>query len=263
MNIKAIREKIWKPRNDIDAPSKGILCDWFREGDDPDAPLINLPKYFELLSVLPDHIVENLEKARLAHEGLYPMYKAGLGAEDLLWSTIVDGSVLTSSSAEAKLAPTTKFGGNYLQPGGGALKHIRLKARGRNTTLNTGATMTFRYRIAPTDVITGNIIMQSGGIPQDANVYTDTMWKVKGDFVVRSVGSAGTVFGMGHADMASSALTMAAQQAKYMGVNAGGTNPVVQTWDMNNDQYFQFTGQWSLATAYSMLLHQYVVEALN
>lgn len=262
MNIKAIREKIWRPRNDIDAPSTGVLCDWFREGDDPNGPLINMPRYLELLEHLPDHIAENLEKARLARDGLYPMYKAGLGAEDLLWSAIVDGTPISSSSAEAKLAPTTKFGGNYLQPGGAPFKHIRLKARGRVTTLNTAATMTFRYRIAATDIITGNVIMASGPITQDANVYTDAMWKVEGDFVVRSVGSAGTVMGMGHADMASAALTVAAQAAKYMGA-AGSTAPAVQTWDMNNDQFFQFTAQWSLATAYSILAHQYTIEALN
>lgn len=262
MNIKAMLEMINKPRNDIDAPSKGVICDWVREDDDPKAPLINWPRYLEILEHVPDKVAENMEKARLAHEGLYPLYNAGLGVVDLLWSAVVDGTAITTSSAEAKLAPTTKFGGNYLQPGGGAFKHIRLKARGRNTTLNTAATMTFRYRIAPTDVITGNIILGSGAITQDAAVYTDSMWKVEGDFVVRSVGSAGTVMGMGHADMASAALTVAAQQAKYMGVN-GSTNPVVQTWNMNDDQYFQFTGQWSLATAYSILLHQYTIEALN
>ncbi len=262
MNIKAILEKINLPRNDIDAPSKGVICDWVREGDDGRAPLINMPRYLDILHHVPDKVAENMEKARLSREGALPIYQAGLGVVDLLWSAVVDGTAITTTSAEAKLAPTTKFGGNYLQPGGGAFKHIRLKARGRNTTLNTAATMTFRYRIGATDIITGNIIMASGAITQDAAVYTDTMWKVEGDFVVRSVGSGGTVMGMGHADMASAALTMAAQQAKYMGVN-GSANPVIQTWDMNNDQYFQFTGQWSLATAYSILTHQYVIEALN
>ena len=69
-----------------------------REGDDSNAPLIDMHRYAELLSVLPDKVVENLEKSRLAHEGKLPMLKAGLGYEELLSGIVVDGTAIASSS---------------------------------------------------------------------------------------------------------------------------------------------------------------------
>jgi hypothetical protein len=265
MNLKAIREKIWLPRNDWDAPSKGLLCNWVREGGETShesVPLIDMHRYSELLTVLPDHIVENLEKARLARLGRYPMIKAGLGAVDLLTAIIVDATAVGTSNVEAKIGPTLVFGKNYMQPSGVPGKTIRVSARGRETTLTTQATMTFRFRIANTDVITGTAIMASGGITQDAVAQTNSMWEVCGDFTVRSVGSTGTVNAMGRAEMAAATPNIGNQQAQFMG-SSGATSPSPATWDMNSDQYFQFTGQWSLSTAYSIQLHNYILEALN
>src|SRR5437870_2949198 len=166
MKLEALRQKIWRPRNDIDAPTKGVLCNWVREDDGTSvnpAPMIDYPRYFELLSVLPDRVVENLEKGRLAQDGRMPMLKAGLGYEELLSAIIVDGTAIASSAAEAKLAPALKLPANFLPivgnlPG----KTLRVSSRGRGTTLTTGATMTLRFRIASTDVITGTVLMASG-----------------------------------------------------------------------------------------------------
>lgn len=266
MNLDIIKRKLWLPRNDIDAPSKGILCHWVREGDETSlesAPMVDVYRYNKLLELLPDHIVENLEKARLARDGLMPMLQAGGGNyEELLFPMIVDPGAVGTSAAEAKLLPTTKFGGNYLQPSGAPTRTIRLRSRGKHTTLTTAATLILRNRIAATDVITGAIIAQSGAITMDATAQTNTMWRVDEEFTVRTVGTTGTVFGMGDVDSAAAALTIANQQAKFMGV-AGSTAPATQTWDMLNDQFFQFTAQWSLATAYSIQAHEYLLESLN
>jgi hypothetical protein len=62
--------------------------------------------------------------------------------------------------------------------------------------------------------------------------------------------------------MSTSALTIANQQAKYMG-SAGSATPAAITKDMTANTYLNITGQWSLATAYSIQAHQYIVEALN
>jgi hypothetical protein len=257
--------KTGRPEDEIPPlGEKHTLCNWVREGggEDPNAPMIEMNRYKEILELVPDHIATNLEKGRLAHDGRIPMIKAGLGYEELLASAIVDGTAIASSSAEARLAPALLVPANYLQPGGIPGRTLRCQARGRVTTLTTAATMTFRFRIATTDVITGTVVAASGAITADTTAQTNTMWEVELHLVARSVGSAGTVFAMGDAAMSSAALTIANAQAVFMG-SAGSATPAAVTWDMTQSQYFEFTGQWSLATAYSITTHQYLLEALN
>jgi hypothetical protein len=262
VNLEVVRKKLWKPRDDIHAPSRGILCEWVRPEDDEGAPFVDMHRYGELLKVLPDKIVDSLERARLERAGIGAMLKAGLGYEELLSSIIVDGTAIASSSAEARLVPAMLIPANYLAPGGIPGRTLRVSARGRETTLTTAATMTFRFRIAATDIITGTIVAASGAIAQDAAAQTNTMWEVNCDFVTRAVGAAGTVFGIGRAEMSGAALTVAARTAGFMG-SAGSATPATVTWDTTIAQYLEFTGQWSLATAYSIQAHTYCLEALN
>jgi hypothetical protein len=265
--LKAIQQKLRVPLMDKDEVSplgtREILCNWIRDEDDCAAPMIEMQRYAKLLSLLPDKIVENLEKGRLSHDGRYPMLKAGLGYEEMLSSIIVDGTAITSSAAEAKLVPALKLPSNYLQPGGIPGRTLRHQLRGRVTTLvTTAGTMTFRIRSGTTDVITGATWAASGAITSDAVAQTNTMWEVEAHTVVRSVGSAGTVFTMGDTAMSSMALTIANAQAVFMG-SAGSATPAAVTVDMTVDEFLQVTGQWSLSTAYSIQAHQYLLEALN
>jgi hypothetical protein len=267
MKLEAIRQKIWRPRNDIDAPTRGVLCNWVREDDGTSvspAPMIDMHRYGELLSVLPDHIVENLEKSRLAQDGRMPMIKAGLGYEELLSSIIVDAAAIASSAAETKLVPALKLPSNFMAISGNLPgKTLRVSLRGRGTTLTTGATMTIRNRIAATDIITGTILMASGAMVADATVQTATMWSVDGEVVCRSVGSAGTVFAMGEASLAwHSAFTAANAALRYLG-SAGSATPSTAVFDTTIDEFFQITAQWSLSTAYSIQAHLYLLEATN
>jgi hypothetical protein len=262
--IDAIRKKLWTPRDRDDVPPLGTretLCNWVREGDDSSAPLVDLKRYGELLGLLPDKIVDSLERARLERAGIGPMLKAGLGYEELLASIIVDGTAIASSSAEARLVPALMIPANYLQPGGIPGRTLRVQLRGRVTTLTTAATMTFRWRDGSTDAFT-TALTASGGITQDATVQTNTMWEMECHLIVRAVGVAGTVFVMGDADMATAAVTIANQQAKFMG-SAGSATPAAVTVDMTANRFFNWTGQWSLATAYSIQCHQMILEALN
>ena len=68
--------------------------------------------------LLPDRIVQNLERARLSRDGRCPMLKAGLGYEECLSSVIVDGTAVDDSSTENILFPDLMIPANYLQPGG-------------------------------------------------------------------------------------------------------------------------------------------------
>ena len=264
--VKAILSKIWQPKDDYHAPSRGVLCSWVREGDDSTShstdPLIDMHRYAELLTALPDHIVENLEKARLSRDGRMPMIKAGLGYEELLASVIVDGTAIASSSTQSFLFPALLFPKNYMQPGGIPGKSVHWKARGRQTTLTTAATLTFRFGSALTNVVPTSVWAASGAITMDTTAQTNSQWFCEGLGVVRAVGSAGTIFAQGDAMCAAQALTIANQHADFMG-SAGQDTPAAVTVDWTSDQYVSLSAQWSLATAYSIQGHIFIVEALN
>lgn len=236
-----------------------LLCNWVR--DPESGKLIDMVKYAELLRTLPPHIADSLEKARLERDPERLRYVAGLGYEELLSSTIVDGTAIASSSAEARLAPALMIPANYLQPGGIPGRTLRGQMRGRVTTLTTAATMTFRLRDGATDAFT-TALCATGPITQDATAQTNTMWEFEFHVVVRSVGSTGTVFAMGDAMMASQAATVANNTANFAG-SAGSATPAAVTVDMTTSRFWNVTAQWSLATAYSITSHQYLLEALN
>lgn len=262
MKIDVIRKKLAE-RPIPPLGERHTLCHWIDESDD-DGPtaMIDLVGYGRLLEVLPDHIVENLEKARLSRDGHYPMLKAGLGYEELLSSVIVDGTAIASSSTEAFLFPALLFPQNYLQPGGIPGRTLHWKARGRHTTLTTAATLTFKFGAALTNVIPTTTWAVSGAITMDTTIQTATHWFCEGLAVVRSVGSGGTIFAMGDATSSAQALTIANQQAQYMG-SAGSATPAAATVDTTSAQYVSLTGKWSLTTAYSITGHIFIVESLN
>jgi hypothetical protein len=264
--IQAIRKKLWvPPRDPDDVPplgSRQLLVHWVREEEPAVAPMIDLVQYGKLLSVLPDKIVNNLERARLERAGRGPLLKAGLGYEELLASVIVDGTAIASSSTENFLFPALAFPRNYMQPGGIPGRTLHWKARGRVTTLTTAATLTFKFGAALTNVIPTTTWAVSGAITMDATAQTNSQWFTEGAVVARSVGSAGTVFAQGDCMVAAQALTIANQHADFMG-SAGQDTPAAVTMDMTVDQYLSLTGKWSLATAYSITGHIFMLESLN
>lgn len=256
-------------RHKDDVPPLGTretLCHWLSEdydGESVGAPVIDMVRYGKLLELLPDKIVTNLENARMERAGKGAMLKAGLGYEEVLGSAIVDGAAITSSSTEAFLFPALLFTSNYLQPGGIPGRTLRLRARGRGTTLATGGTITFKVGAALTNVIPTTTWCVSGALPAHATIQTNTQWMVESDVVVRSVGAAGTVFSQGWADPAWIDPSLIANtQLQFMG-SAGSAAPSTAAVDMTAPQYFSLTGKWSLTTAYSITGHIFIVEALN
>jgi len=270
--IEAFRKKLWTPRDRDDVPPLGtreVLVNWISEdidGESVGAPLIDMVAYGKMLRLLPDKVVENLEKARLERAGYGPMLKAGLGYEEVLAAAIVDGTAITSSSTEAFLFPALLFPTNYLQPGGIPGRVIRWRGRGRvSTIVTTQGTLTFKFGAALTNVIPTTTWAVSGAITSDAVAVTNSQWKCEGDVTVRSVGSAGTVFCQGDVMTASgdTAAVSAAKAGNYFMGSAGAQTPATATVDMTQPQYVSLTGKWSLTTAYSIQGHIFVVEALN
>jgi hypothetical protein len=232
-------------------------------GFEPDDPWVNETALATLTELLPDKTVEKIGRARNNRDPRRVIIRAGLGYEELLIPIIVDGTAITSSSTEAFLAPAVLLGANYLQPNGIPGRTLRMKSRGRQSTLvTTAGTMTFKWGAALTNVIPTTTWCVSGAITSDTVAQTATMWECESHTVVRSVGSAGTVFAMGDAGQASMALTIANQQNIRMG-SAGSATPAAVTCDMTVPQYVSLTGKWSLATAYSIQCHIFLLEALN
>ena len=253
-----------KLRNHIpELGERHTLCNWVLDADENPGPMVEMQRYSELLNLLPDKIVQNLERARLSRDGRVPMLKAGLGYEELLSSVIVDGTPIASSSTENILFPDLMIPANYMQPGGIPGRTLHWKARGRQTTLSTAATLTFSIGHGATAVTVPTVRWaSSGAMTMDTTAQTATMWFMEGKTVVRTVGSAGTVFSMGNANTAADALTIANAQAHYMG-SAGSATPAAVTMDMTINEYLAVTAKWSLTTAYSITGHMYVLEALN
>jgi hypothetical protein len=239
------------------------LCHWVREDDDGPPTMVDMQRYAELLTLLPDRIVSNLERARLSRDGTVQTIKAGLGYEELLSSVIVDGTAVHDSTTENILFPDLMIPANYLQPGGIPGRTLHWKSRGRLTTLSTAGTLTFNLGHGATAVTVPTVSWaKSGALTCDAAVHTAEMWFTEGTAVVRSVGSAGTVFAMGDANAAGMALTLANATASYMG-SAGSATPSTATVDMTINEFLAHTAKWSLSTAYSITGHIYLLEALN
>jgi len=239
-----------------------VLANWYQPEDGP-GPMIDMAAYGRFLKLAPDHVVENLEKARLAQDGRIPMLKAGLGYVECLASTIVDGSALASSSTKTLLVPAILLPANYLQPGGIPGRTLRVVGSGRITTLTTAATLILGVGHATTNVVYSTTWAESGAMVMDTTVQTNTQWRLEAGGPVRSVGSAGTVFWTGEASVAPhSAFTAANAALRYMG-SAGSAAPSTATVDMTVANYFSLGGKWSLTTAYSIQCHRFVLEALN
>jgi hypothetical protein len=245
--------------------TRHTVANFLRTDNGPvEEPFVEMIKYGRLVSLLPDRTVTRVERALRNGDPRREIIRAGLGYEELLAPIVVDGTAIASSSSEARLVPALMIPANYMQPGNAPGRTLRMTARGRGTTIvTTAGTMIIRVRIAATDIITGTTIMATGAMAADAAVQTATMWSFAGEITTRSVGSAGTVFGMGEASLAWHFKDTAAKQALQYAGSAGSATPAAVTWDMTVGQYLQFTGQWSLATAYSIQCHEYLVEALN
>lgn len=260
---KLVIRKFDKQRRRIpELGERHMICDWVQPEDGP-GPMVDETAYERLLTLLPDRVVTNLEKAKAAQDGRIPMLKAGLGYEECLSSIVVDGGTIASSSTEAYLTPPNLYPANYLQPGGTPGRTIVVRARGRHTTLTTAATLTFKFGGNSTSAATlPTTWAVSGAITMDTVVQTATMWRLDCSHVTRSVGSAGSVFAMGDVSSAAAALTIANQTASFMG-SAGSATPAAVTVDQTVSQWAGLTAKWSLTTAYSITCHRYTLEALN
>jgi hypothetical protein len=238
------------------------LCNWVREDDDGPPLFVDMQRYGELLSLLPDRTVSYLERARLSRDGRVPMLKAGLGYEELLSSVIVDGTAVTGST-ENLLFPDLMIPANYLQPGGIPGRTLHWKSRGRITTLSTAATLIINIGHAATAATTVTTSWaKTGACVMDAAVHTNEQWFSEGSVVVRSVGSAGTVFAQGDFTNAANAYTSANNVLSFMG-SAGSAAPAAATVDMTINEFLVHSAKWSLTTAYSITGHIYLLEALN
>jgi hypothetical protein len=256
------RRKLWTPKEPSPLGTRETLCNWVTEPDDEHGPFVDMVRYGKLLTLLPDKIVNNLERARLARDGRVPMIKAGLGYEELLSSVIVDGTAVHDSLTENLLFPDLMIPANYLQPGGIPGRTLHFKARGRITTLSTAATLIVNLGHAATAATTVTTSWcKTGAVVMEAVAHTNEQWFCEGTAVVRSVGSAGTIFAQGDMTNAASAYTAANNVLSFMG-SAGSATPSTATVDMTINEFLVLSAKWSLTTAYTITGHIYILESL-
>jgi hypothetical protein len=270
MLLKTLKREWRKRRNGIYIPDLGerhMVCNYLadEDGEQPGPqPMVDFVQYGKLLEILPDKIVNSLEKARLERAGYGPMMTAGLGYVELLGSIIVDATQVTGTS-EARMVPAVLLPSNYLAPGGIPGRTLRGQLRFRGSTTAAANTWTFRMRGEATDVITGTAWAASGAIPGDATTAaTNAMGEIEGGFTVRAVGSAGSVFAMGDADLGWMRFASAAGGDKaltFMG-SAGSAAPAAVTKDTTLATYLNWTLQLSVA-AHTCTTHRYMLESLN
>ena len=131
------------------------------------------------------------------------------------------------------------------------------------TTLSTAATLIINLGHAATAATTVTTAWaKTGSVTMDAAVHTNEQWWTDGLVTVRSVGSAGTVFGQGRFETAAQAFTSAQWVNSFM-ASAGQATPATATVDMTINEFLVLSAKWSLTTAYSITGHTYALEALN
>lgn len=262
--FKTIKREWRKRRSAIyirDLGEPHMVANWLRDEDPSDLPFIDMVQYGKLLELLPDKVVNSLEKARLERAGYGPMLKAGLGYVECLASAIVDGTAVTAA-AKTLAAPTILLPGNYLQPGGIPGRTMRLVVSGRHTTAATIGTLILGVGHATTNVVNTVDWCKTGAMAMDATVQTATQWRLEAGGHTRSVGSAGTVFWTGETSSAAhSAFTAANAALRYMG-SAGSATPAAATVDMTVPAYLSLAATWSTVNQ-SLTTHRFVLEALN
>lgn len=172
---------------------------------------------------------------------------------------VADGTAIANTTTETILFPDITIPANYMKPN----RVLRVTYWGRYSTTGT-PTMTFRVRWGG---VAGVVVAASGAMVTGSAV-TAGMWKVTVDIVCRSVGTAGTFFGVGEAVMGDDATSTVGsatngQAHDFMG-SAGVATPSTAAVDTTADKALSVSAQWGTASASNTITgHVRTLESLN
>ena len=172
----------------------------------------------------------------------------------------VDGTALTNTvTATSIIAPAAKFTLpiNFLAIG----TMLRVRAKGRVSTLvTTPGTLLLEVRFGATTVV-----FSGGAMALNIAAQTNATWTLDADLVVRSIGTAATILGIGEFNSRVVIGSGAAGTAGVGELPLPDTAPAVGTsFDSTATQVVDLFATWSVANAAnSILTHVFTLECLN
>lgn len=164
---------------------------------------------------------------------------------------VADGSQILNTTSETIIAPDFTFSANDNRIYQGAAFNLRAWFDVSNVVTTPG-TLTLRVRWGG---VAGTILATTGAITLSSTARSNYTGSINADLVVRSIGSAGSMFCIGNAflnDVPAGADS--APQGIYTMTSAGANVPaVVGSLDTTTSKALSITAQFSVNTATTQL----------
>jgi hypothetical protein len=165
--------------------------------------------------------------------------------------SIADGAQILNTVTETIIAPNLAFGANDNRIYQGAAFNIRAWFDVSNVVTTPG-TLTLRVRWGG---VTGTVLASTGAVVLSSTARTSYAGSIDADLIVRSIGSAGSMFCQGRAylnDVPVAADSL--PQGIYTMGSAGANVPaVVASLDTTTAKDLAVTAEFSVATATTQL----------
>lgn len=173
---------------------------------------------------------------------------------------VADGTQILNSTSEAIIAPDFTFSANDNRIYQGAAFNLRAWFEVSNVVTTPG-TLTLRVRWGG---VAGTVLATSGAISLDTTARTSYTGSIDADLIVRSIGSAGSMFCMGRAFLNNVPAGAAGAPQGIYTMTSGGLNvpAVVGSLDTTTSKALSITAQFSVNTATTQLTcHNRIITA--
>lgn len=189
-----------------------------------------------------------------------------LSFQEVLITAQGDGAALANSTTPTSLLPAAAgftLASNFFANIG---KQIRIKARGRvSTVVTTPGTLTLDIRLGT--VASPIVVFNGGAMNLNTTAQTNATWELEADLVCRAIGSGTSASILGIGRFTSRALIGSAAVASGYPGSAllPDTAPAVGSgFDSTITNRVDLFATWSVANASnSITLHQFSLESLN
>jgi hypothetical protein len=174
---------------------------------------------------------------------------------------VADGAQILNTTTETIMAPDFSFAANDPRLYQGASFEIHCWFDISNVVTTPG-TVTFRIRWGG---VAGTVLANSGAISMDTTARSNFSGSLMADLVVRSIGSAGSMFCQGLVVLNNVPVGAAADpQGLYFMGSAGENVPaVVSSLDTTTAKLLSVTAQFSVSTATTQLTNHIRILRAN
>lgn len=164
---------------------------------------------------------------------------------------VADGTQILNTTSETIIAPDFTFSANDNRIYQGAAFNIRAWFDVSNVVTTPG-TLTLRVRWGG---VAGTVLATTGAITLSSTARTTYTGSIDADLVVRSIGSAGSMFCIGRATLNNTPVAADSAPQGIYTMTAGGANvpAVVSSLDTTSAKALSITAQFSVNTATTQL----------